>query len=50
MINQKTNVLTKDEPLISNRGLELLYQEAQEYDFLKGKAPKVLPNYWEEED
>jgi hypothetical protein len=44
------NVLIMDEPFIENRALDLLYQEAQEYDFLKGKTPKVLPDYWEEED
>jgi hypothetical protein len=44
------NVLTMDEPVSSGRELKKLYLEAQEYDFLKGKTPQVLPVYWEEED
>ena len=44
------SVLTMDESTSFNRELEMLYIEAQEYDYLKGKTPKVLPDYWEEED
>ena len=39
-----------EEPAISKLELEKLYHEAREYDFLTGKTPKVLPDYWEEED
>lgn len=46
----ESNVLTIEQLTISNKELEQLYQEGQEYDFLKGKTPKVLPDYWEEED
>lgn len=44
------NVLTMDEQSSSNRELEQLYQEAQEYDFLVGRTPQIMPNYWEEEN
>jgi hypothetical protein len=43
------NVLTMDGPQSSKKELEQLYIEAQEYDFLTGKAPKILPDYWEED-
>ena len=44
------NVLTMDEPRNLAREFELLYIEAQEYDFLIGKTPVSLPEYWEYED
>jgi hypothetical protein len=44
------NILTMNDPISSKRELELLYQEADEYDFLKGKTPKIFPDFWEEED
>lgn len=44
------NVLTMDDQIDSNRELELLYQEAEEYDFLTGKTPQDLPAFWEEEE
>jgi hypothetical protein len=46
----ETSVLTMDEPSNSERELKKLYQEAQEYDFLKGTNPIVLPDYWNDED
>ena len=45
-----TDVLTVDQMDRSNRELEQLYLEAQEYDFLMDKTPKALPEYWEQED
>ena len=39
------NVSTMDESNSFNRDLEKLYLEAEEYDFLKDKTSKVLPNY-----
>jgi len=44
------NVATMDEPVISNKELEELFQEVQEDDFLLGKTPEALPDYWEEEE
>jgi hypothetical protein len=44
------NVLMMDEPSNSDKELKKLYQEAQEYDFLKCKTPKISPDYWEDED
>ena len=44
------NGLTMDESQTSKRELEQLYIEAQEYDFLTDRTPRVLLDYWEEED
>jgi len=44
------NAFVLDAPIISVKELELLFQEGLEYDFLIGKSPKELPDYWEEED
>jgi hypothetical protein len=41
------NVLTMDEPILSNKELEESFQED---DFLLGKTPEALPDYWEEEE
>jgi len=46
----ETDFLTMDGVARSNRELELLFQEAQEYDFLMGKTPQSLPDNWEEEN
>jgi hypothetical protein len=46
----EVNVLTMDELIISNNEHERLCRDSQEYDFLMGITPKVLPDYWEEED
>ena len=45
-----TNVLTMDGPISPERELKKLYQEALEYDFLKGKTPQVLIDNMEEEE
>jgi len=44
------DVLVMDDLISSNRGIDQLHQEAEEYDFLLDKTPKALPVYWEEED
>ena len=44
----EVNVSTMDELIISNNEHERLCRGSQEYDFLMGITPKVLPNYWEE--
>jgi len=42
--------LTMNQMDESNSELEQLYLEAKEYDFLVGKRPLVLPDFWEQED
>jgi len=43
------NILTVDDQFGFKKELEQLYQEALEYDFLAGKTPQAMPDYWEEE-
>ena len=46
----QTGLLLMDDMGKSNKELEQLYQEAEEYDFLLDRTPKALPDYWQEED
>jgi len=46
----ETKVLRMEESNSFDKGLKQLYFEAEEYDFLKGKTPQVLPEIWEEEE
>lgn len=48
--DQQNNLSNIDQPMITYRELKKLYQEAQEYDFLVGKTPEVLPDYLGQDD
>jgi len=48
--NPQNDVLMMDVMDKSNRELDQLYLEAQEYDFLVGKTPQAMPDFWEDEN